>query len=141
MRLTLDTTVLVAAFRSHTGASRRLLELVPSRAFRLVASPALYLEYEAVLTRPEHLNVHGLSPRKIEEALVYLAGFTDKVRIHFSYRPQLRDANDEMVLEAALNGQADAIVTHNIRDFSPVASRFGIEVLTPGRILEERLQS
>jgi predicted nucleic acid-binding protein len=117
------------------------LELVPSRAFRLVASPALYLEYEAVLTRPEHLNVHGLSPRKIEEALVYLAGFTDKVRIHFSYRPQLRDANDEMVLEAALNGQADAIVTHNIRDFSPVASRFGIEVLTPGRILEERLQS
>ena len=37
-----------------------------------------------------------------------------------------------MVLEVAVNGQADAIVTFNRRDFRPVTERFGIEVLLPG---------
>ena len=140
MRLVLDTTVLVAAFRSHTGASHRLLSYVPRRSFRLVASSALYLEYETVLTRPEQIAVHGVTPHNIEMFLIDLASFTDRVRISFNYRPQLQDADDEMVLEAAINGRADAIVTHNVKDFLPAADRFGIEILTPGRILKERLK-
>lgn len=140
MRLTLDTTILVAAFRSSSGAGNRLLELATFGAFRLVAPPALFLEYEAVLTRPEQLAMHKLSRLQIEETLLYLASFTDKTRIHFLYRPQLRDANDEMVLEAAINGHADAIVTHNVRDFLPASNGFGIEVLTPSRMLQERLK-
>ncbi len=40
-----------------------------------------------------------------------------------------------MVLEAALNGQADAIVTLNVRDFGTVAERFGIAILSPGEAL------
>jgi len=43
----------------------------------------------------------------------------------------LRDAGDEMVLEAAVNGRADALVTFNVRDFGKVPGRFGIEVLLP----------
>jgi putative PIN family toxin of toxin-antitoxin system len=140
VRLVLDTTVLVAAFRSHSGASRRLLDYVPQRRFRLVASSALYLEYETVLTRPEQIVVHGVTPPNIEMFLIDLASFTDRVRISFNYRPQLQDADDEMVLEAAINGRADAIVTHNVKDFLPAADRFGIEILTPGRILKERLK-
>ena len=46
----------------------------------------------------------------------------------------LRDADDEMVLEAALNGQADAIVTHNVRDFATVRD-LGLEIATPGAIV------
>ena len=46
------------------------------------------------------------------------ARFCEPVDISFRLRPMLRDANDEMVLEAALNGQADAIVTHNAKDFA-----------------------
>ena len=117
-----------------------MLRLVPQRDFQFVVSPALYLEYETVLTRPEQLAIHGLSSQRIEEFLFYLATFTEKAKIHYSYRPQLRDPNDEMVLEAAVNGLADAIVTYNIRDFLPAAHSFGIEVLTPGRILKERLK-
>ncbi len=137
-RIVLDTSVMAAAFRSHTGASRVLLNLVAQRQVRLVASSALYLEYEAVLTRPEQVAVHGVQPPAIENFLIFLAGFTDHVRIRFTYRPQLPDVDDEMVLEAAINGNADAIVTHNIADFLPAATRFGIEVFTPGRILKER---
>ena len=131
---------MVAAFRSHTGASRRLLRLVPQRHFQLVATPALYLEYEAVLTRPEQVAAHGVSPPRVDQFLLYLATFTEKARIHRGYRPQLRDPNDEMVLEAAVNGNADAIVTFNVRDFLPGAGNFSVEVLTPGFILKERLK-
>ena len=53
------------------------------------------------------------------------------VKTHFLWRPQLRDTGDEMVLEAAVNGHADALVTFNVRDFGVVPSRFGIEVLLP----------
>ena len=139
MRLVLDTSVLIAGFRSQSGASRHLLRLVPQRRFELVASSALYLEYEDVLTRPEQIAVHGVSADDVARFLVATATFTEQVRVYFSYRPQLQDANDEMVLEAAINGRADAIVTHNVRDFLPAAHHFGIEVLTPGRIIKERL--
>jgi putative PIN family toxin of toxin-antitoxin system len=140
VRLVLDTSVLVAAFRSSTGASRTLLRLLAQRRFQLVASSALYLEYEAILTRPEQIAVHGVSPHNISRFLLDTAYFTDQVRVYFHYRPQLNDPNDEMVLEAAINGRADAIVTHNLRDFLPAARHFGIEVLTPGSIIKQRLK-
>jgi len=49
---------------------------------------------------------------------------------HFLWRPQLRDPNDEMVLEAAVNGRAEALVTFNVRDYA-TAAQFGVEVLLP----------
>jgi predicted nucleic acid-binding protein len=116
------------------------VELVSEGRLQLIASSALYLEYEAVLSRPDQIAVHGVSPANIARFLVATAEFTEQIRIHFGYRPQLRDANDEMVLEAAINGGADAIVTHNVRDFLPAAHRFGIEVLTPGSIIKQRLK-
>ena len=59
------------------------------------------------------------------------------VEVHFQWRPQLGDPADEMVLEAAINGHADALVTHNISDFATAAVRFGLRVLTPGTLLKE----
>ena len=59
----------------------------------------------------------------------------EAVEIRFLWRPQLTDADDEMVLETAVNGRAEAIVTFNRRDFEPAASRFGIAVLAPGEAL------
>ena len=61
LRLVLDTDVLVAALRSDQGASRRLLIGALDRAFEVLASVPLIIEYEAVLTRPEHLEASGLT--------------------------------------------------------------------------------
>ncbi len=55
--------------------------------------------------------------------------------MRFLWRPQLRDPNDEMVLETAVNGRADAIVTFNVRDFATAPGQFGIEVLKPAEVL------
>src|SRR5262245_45192479 len=59
------------------------------------------------------------------------------VESYFLWRPRLRDADDDMVLEAAVSGRADAIATFNTRDFTGVQSEFGIAVLTPAGILKE----
>lgn len=60
-----------------------------------------------------------------------MIALAEPVEIHFLWRPQLTDPGDEMVLETAINGRADAIVTFNVRDFRVVQSQFGIEILRP----------
>ena len=55
----------------------------------------------------------------------------EPVESYFLWRPQLRDPGDEMVLEAAVNGRADAIVTFNTRDYGKAPQQFGVAVLLP----------
>jgi len=59
----------------------------------------------------------------------------EPVETHFLWRPQLRDPADELVLEAAVNGRAEALVTFNRRDFGAVPVGFGIDVLTPAEAI------
>ncbi len=135
LRLVLDTSVIVAAFRSRDGASRRLIDLVDLGHYKALLSPALLLEYEAVLTRPEQMRSHAHSSEHIHEFLDGLATRAAHVTTYFQWRPQLTDPGDEFVLEAAINGRADAIVTFNTAHFSIGAARFGIRVLTPRSII------
>jgi len=83
------------------------------------------LEYELVLTRPEHLAASGASREDVSAVLDELASVGKRVELMIRTRPMLPDPNDEMVLETAINGRANAIVTFNDRDFRPVAARFG----------------
>ena len=112
------------------------MRLVAERRVRLLATPPLFLEYEDVLKRPEHRLAHGLTPLEIDEFLAELAALIEPVEVHFQWRPQTRDPNDEMVLEAAINGQADAIVTYNVSDFVEAGARFEIAILCPGELLK-----
>jgi predicted nucleic acid-binding protein len=131
----LDTDVLVAAFRSDSGASRLVLEMALAREFELLLSVPLMFEYEAVLTRPEHLSASGASAEDVGDVLDGLAAVGRHVRLAFRWRPALPDPNDDMVLETAVNGQSYAIVTFNERDFNPTAGRFGCRVMRPGEFL------
>lgn len=135
MLLALDTDVIVAALRSPGGASRQVLKLLRAKRIRAVATVNMLIEYEAVLTRHEQLVASGLTIVEVGQFLDSLAALVVPVQPHFLWRPQLRDPDDEMVLEAAVNGGADAIVTFNHVDFLPAAPRFGIDVVPPGSIL------
>jgi putative PIN family toxin of toxin-antitoxin system len=137
MRIVLDTSVLVAALRSRRGASNELLRRVAQSSLRPLVSTALFLEYEDVLSRAEQRLATGMSEQDIESFLAALASACDPVEVHFRWRPQLSDPSDELVLEAAVNGMADALVTHNVRDFQVAAQRFDLRVLTPQQCLKE----
>ena len=112
------------------------------RRFELLLSAPLALEYEAVLKRPEQIAVSRATVQDIDKLLDALIAVSSPVHRAFFWRPLLRDADDEMVLEAALNGNTDMLVTFNKRDFQPGASNLGIALATPRealkRIKEER---
>ncbi len=137
MKIVLDTSVLVAGLRTRLGAANAVLRLVAERRVTLLASPPLFLEYEDVLKRPEQRLAHGLTIEAIDEFLAELAALIKPVEVHFKWRPQGRDPNDEMVFEAAINGRADALVTYNVADFAMLADRFEIAVLPPAGVLKK----
>src|ERR1700720_1306475 len=136
-RIVLDTSVVVAGLRTQLGAGNAVLRLVATRRLVALATPPLFLEYEDVLKRSEHRLAHGLTPEAIEEFLAELAALIEPVEVHFQWRPQSRDPNDEMVLEAAINGEADAIVTYNVADFAEAGERFAISIMRPAELLKK----
>ncbi len=127
----LDTSVMVAAFRSSRGASRQLLLGALAGRFELLLSVPLMLEYEPVLTRSEQLSAFGIDRHDVERVLDDLASIARPVRLAYRWRPQLPDAKDDMVLETAVNGNAHAVVTFNQRDFVALSNRFNCRVILP----------
>lgn len=113
------------------------MRLVASRHVHALATTALFVEYEAVLKRPEQRLASGLNIEQIDYALAALASALLPVEVHFQWRPQLADPGDEMVLEAAINGRADALVTYNVKDFARAAERFGLPILRPADLLRK----
>jgi putative PIN family toxin of toxin-antitoxin system len=135
MRCILDTDVLVASLRSAQGASREIIRMIGRKEIVAIASVATMIEYEAVLKRPEHLQAANLTAVQVDRLLDALASLFEPVEPHFLWRPMLQDPNDEMILEAAVNGRVEVIVTFDTRHFRRAAQRFGIYVLTPAEFL------
>ncbi len=121
--------------RSPAGASAALLLAALQRRLTLCTNVALMLEYEAVCSRAAHRTAAGLTRKEVDIFLDAIAALVEPVDTHFLWRPQLRDPADEMVLEAAVNGRAQAIVTFNVRDFGTAAARFGVDLLLPREAL------
>ena len=130
-RTVLDTDVLVAAVRSDRGASRALLTAALEQRYPTLASVPLMLQYESVLTRPEHLAAARISAADVEILLDALAVVVEPIRISYLWRPVLTDAGDDLVLETAVNGRADNVITFNRRHFEPAAMPFGLKILAP----------
>jgi putative PIN family toxin of toxin-antitoxin system len=131
VRVVADTDVIVAAMRSPGGASAAILRTARQGKMTLLVSVPLAIEYEATCSEAEHRLAAGLGEREVEIFLDAILAMAEPVKTHFLWRPQLRDPGDEMVLETAVNGRADALVTFNVRDFGTIPARFGIELMTP----------
>jgi putative PIN family toxin of toxin-antitoxin system len=131
MRVVLDTSVIVAGLRSRRGASRLWLESLLERKHTMLLSVPLVLQYEEVLLRPENLAVFGLTAMEIDRLLDAYCAIAEPVELTYLWRPLLRDPDAEMVLETAVVGRSDMLLTFNIRDFAG-AERVGVEVVEPG---------
>lgn len=131
-RLVVDTNVLVAAVCSARGASFVVLRGIVEGSIRPSVSVPLFVEYESTLLDPRVRRMHRLSRDEVTVLLDAIVLRVQAVKLHFLWRPQLSDPDDEMVLETAVNAMARTLLTFNERDFAPAAARFGIEVVTPG---------
>src|SRR5947209_7342683 len=114
--------------RSPSGASAAILNAARLGRTTILASVPLALEYEAICRRLEH---QMLSETEVDIFVNAVIAMAEPVETHFLWRPQLRDPGDEMVLEAAVNGRAGALVTFNLKDYGEAPGRFGLEILLP----------
>ena len=132
---------MVAAIRSDAGASRQLLLAALRKRYSLLISVPLIIECEAVMTRVDHLAYAGITAADVNFLLDTVVSVAEPVRLAFLWRPVLRDSDDDMVLETAVNGRADRLVTFNRKDFGATGERFGIVTCSPGdawKLLEGR---
>ena len=101
----------------------------------MLLTVALAFEYETACTRAEHLHAAQATEGDIHRFIDAIIDVAELVDVHYQWRPQVSDPADELILEAAVNGRADAIVTFNLRDYGTSPARFGIELLTPIDVL------
>ena len=121
--------------RSSTGAAAEIVRLTLLNKLTLLMDFKLACEYRDVVLRPEHLVASGKTMQDAEAVIAMLEAVAIPVLVQIKHRPLSRDENDDMVLDIAINGYADAIVTNNIRHFASAARPFGIRVLTPREFL------
>lgn len=134
MRVVFDTCILFSALRSSTGASHRIVKSLLNPKFRPLVSTPVFFEYEEVLRRPKQFP--HLTAQDIEDFLDFIASACEHVRINFLWRPHLPDPDDDLILELAVSGRADAIITFNKRDFVG-SDQFGIHVISPSDFIKE----
>ena len=132
--IVIDTCVLISALRSRNGASFKLLSLIDSNKFTFSLSVPLVLEYEAVAKRISR-NL-GLTHSDIEDIIDYLCTVGDHRKVHFLWRPNLKDPCDDFVLELAVESECKYIVTHNTKDFKGI-EKFKLKAITPQELLRK----
>jgi putative PIN family toxin of toxin-antitoxin system len=135
----IDTSVFVGALlRGSAGSNRSVLRLCLERRCNPIMGEKLFLEYESVLGR---VDLFKDCPISAEERTEIFAGFFAVCRwvsVHYLWRPNLPDEGDNHLLELAVAGGADAIVTQNVRDFRLGQLQFPeIQILTPSEFLRK----
>lgn len=133
LQIVIDTNVFISALRSRRGASYKLFLLLDSPKFKVNISVPLILEYEAVAKRI--IDQTALNQSDIDDIIDYICGIANHLKIFYLWRPFLKDANDDMVLELAVAANCDVIVTYNKDDFDGV-EQFNVLLMTAKEFLE-----
>jgi len=136
--IVVDTNVLVSAFLGPGGASREVLRRCFERRYQPLIGIALFAEYESVLERSELFEHCVLSAPERSRLLDDFLSACRWTRVYYTWRPNLPDEADNHLVELAVAGGAQAIVTKNTRDFAKMELRFpNLRVATPAELVKE----
>lgn len=137
MLVTLDTNILYQALKSKVGASHFIVQKLRTRDIQIALSVPVFHEYEDVLTRDRSLKDFGLELGDVEKFLRFLAYISRTYEIYFLLRPNLKDENDNMLVELAVTSQSDYLITSNVRDFEDAELKFDqLRVVTPSEFVK-----
>jgi putative PIN family toxin of toxin-antitoxin system len=133
----LDTSVLISALRSRKGAAAQVVKLILDGELEILLDYMLICEYRDVALRPRNLEAYGMAESEVRDIIEDLEARAIPVWVAFQYRPLSPDQDDDMVLDVAINGQAEVIATNNRKHFEQTARQFGILVSRPKELLIE----
>jgi putative PIN family toxin of toxin-antitoxin system len=137
LRVVLDTTILISAIRSSNGAAALLVRMALQEQFTLLMDIALILEYREVSLRSHHTNSSHFTTDEILALIWTLERIAEPVEIIQNHRPLCVDPGDDHILELAINGNADVIVTTNLRHIQQPATEHNIQAMDAGGLLSK----
>ena len=138
MIVVVDTNVLVSAPLGPGGASREIFRRSLTGIYRPIVGAALFSEYEAVLSRDELFTKCVLSAKERSDLFDAFLGVCEWTRIYYAWRPNIHDESDNHLVDLAVAGGANAIVTRNVRDLAGMELRFPhIRIVTPEVLSKE----
>lgn len=137
-RIVVDTNVLAAAMLSPVGENRGVVRACLERRVRPIVGQALIGEYEDVLAREGLFSECALTAVERNALLDALFSVSEWVKVYYSWRPNLRDEADNHLIELAVAGAADMIVTNNVRHLGTGELRFpAIRIIRPKEFLQQ----
>jgi putative PIN family toxin of toxin-antitoxin system len=136
LRIVIDTSVFISSLIEPRGPSRALIRRCLLGDYRPLMGNALFSEYESVINRQNVLNQCPLTETEIVELLAAFLSVCEWTNVYYLWRPNLRDAADNHILELAIAGNANLIATNNVRDFRNTELIFpGLLIMTPEQVL------
>jgi len=139
MKIVIDTSVWISALITKNSKARELIRLVFEKKLFPQMSETLFKEYESVMKRKK---IQNLTPLNIQEQKELLNAFLSTCRwndIYYTWRPNLKDENDNFLVELAVASGAEVILTYNVKDFKNAELIFKHKIITPELFLKEIL--
>lgn len=135
-KIVIDTSVVISALIGKKGPSREVLRQCLQRKYKPLISKALFSEYEDVCARPEIRKLCPISADEIADLLNALYSVCEWIPIYYLWRPNLIDENDNFLIELAIAGNAQIIVTNNVKDLGSAELSFeNLRICKPEQLL------
>ncbi|RLA61084.1 MAG: putative toxin-antitoxin system toxin component, PIN family [Epsilonproteobacteria bacterium] len=137
MKVVIDTSVWISALITKESNARDVLRLVFEDKVQPQMSEALFYEYEEVMKRKK---IQNLTPLTVEEQNTLFYAYLSSSKwneIYYMWRPNLKDENDNFVVELAVASGAKYIITYNIKDFKNAELVFKHKVITPEQFIKD----
>jgi putative PIN family toxin of toxin-antitoxin system len=133
----IDTSIIISALIGKKGPSREVIRLCLIGELKPIISNALFSEYQDVSTRQNIVDLCPLTTDEIQELLNAFYSVTRWVSIHYLWRPNLIDENDNFIIELAIAGNATTIITNNTKDFNHSEISFPeLKIVKPEQLLQ-----
>ena len=137
MKVVIDTSVWISALIKKESSARELLRLVLNDKISPQMSESLFYEYEAVIKRKKIQKFTPLTAEEQEQLFYAYFSTCTWNEIYYMWRPNLKDEDDNFVVELAVASGVEYIITYNTKDFKPSELTFRHQIITPEQFIKE----